>query len=172
MYIDGSNRTKKKPDIDKIEKDKLALSYKVLKYYFLNFERWLYHLDSKLNQSSKRTEHSETHILYPDKDCILYIRKPKDFSLKLRKLVRNFTPYTPGLFDSFEVELWDEEDDYKTMIVTSIENTDDDFIVFYISSDGEPMSVKGNDLGDDEVINLIEKLIETTNNHQLFPKFD
>lgn len=161
ISIEGSNITIYGEKRENIEKGREPINPAVFNLLIHQYERWLYHALNLEGRNPKTffPEHTQTHFLVPDNGCILYLKKPKTFTSMLKELIRRFLPFNPGLLGALQVELWDEEDSFREMTVTSIIPNNDDFTVEYISSDGEPMTVKGNDLGDDEMINLLSQLL-------------
>lgn len=162
LTLEGSERTHKQTDNEKLMKDATPFPAIPFKLFAYNYEPWLYHALqlNKDNPRLKRLRVTAEHVLFPDVDCTLYIRKTKEFPALMRKLVSAFLPFRAGLIDTIEVSLWDEGDRFLDMTVTSVEEREDDFLVYYTHPDGEPMEVKGSDLGDDEILNLITALVE------------
>lgn len=160
MFFNGSSLTHSKDKIKEIEASKEPLSYTVFGMYAYEHERWLYHALnlSKKNPRAQRLMHNDDYVLFPMEDCTVYIAKPKAFPKLLRKVVDRFLPFRAGLLDPLMVSLWDEDDTFKEMNVTGIEKTDTGFIVEYTSPTGENMTVTSEEMGNDEVMNLLEGL--------------
>ena len=160
--FEGSDLTHTRTENQKLMKEAKPFPYQPFRLFTFNYERWLYHtLDlDKNNPRLKRLCSTSNHILFPDVDCTIYIKKTQNFADLMRDLVRAYLPFHAGLMDAIEVTLWDEGDKFLDMTVTSIDISGEDFLVYYNHPDGSPMEVKGTDLGDDEILNLITALVE------------
>ena len=166
LTLVGSNLTHDKQENELLTKNAALFPISVFKMFTYNYERWLYEA-LKLNKDHvrfKRLQTTQEQFLFPLEDCTLYIKKYKGFSEKLRGLVQAYLPFNPGLMESIKVSLWDESDTFFEMTVTSIEKTEEnDYTVFYTHPSGEAMEVRGSELGNDEVVNLLTALIENDN---------
>lgn len=162
LTLEGSERTHRANENMELMKNATPFPIEPFRLFVFNYERWLYHalkLDKK-NPRLQRLRSTQNHILLPDEDTTIYLKKTIDFPSLMRNLVSAYLPFQAGLMDALEVSLWDEGDKFQDMTVTSIEKKEDDFVVFYNHPDGSLMEVKGSELGDDEILNVITALIE------------
>lgn len=159
LILEGSDLTHTISENEDITQNAMPFPHDVFRLFVYNYERWLYDA-LKLEGRKRNICHTEKHVLYPFEGATLYIRKKQDFMNLVRDLTLAFIPFDAGLLDALRVRLWDEEDTFVEMNVTSIQKDENGFQVQYTHPSGEDLCVSNDELGDDEIMNLLQALIE------------
>ena len=167
LAYDGSNRTHWKKENEELCANAVPFDFNVFKLFVYNYEHWMYccWLEKEKRDIASIPMTREHFLVDRGDGIIMYLRKYGDFKTYLKNLINLYVPFHPDLLGGLEVPLWDEGDKFPEMLVTSIEKLDEQTIsVYYTHPDGSPMQVSVDELGEDEIENILKALLERDGN--------
>ena len=168
LAYDGSTRTHWKKENEELCADAVPFDFNVFKLFVYNYERWMYccWLEKEKRDIASIPMTREHFLVDHGDGIVMYLRKYGDFKTCLKNLINLYVPFRPDLLGGLEVPLWDEGDKFPEMLVTSIEKLDEQTIsVYYTHPDGSPMQVSVDELGEDEIENILKALLERDGNN-------